>query len=347
MQEYKQIKVCPYCKGTKIVKNGFRQKKLEKVQVYYCKFCQKNFTPLITRQKTYPIAVILQALTYYNRLLTLEEVVEKINLKYGFKIAPNTVLNWYKDFAEYLPFRRMRDFVVKNYNRKKILIESKMFHGQIYDFKYHRAKTELILSEQFKHYKFKPLRDFLELVIAECPHQVFKESKLRASQYKNVFNLKQVKIVRRENMAVKNTNFVVQAIQNNKLRHQILQEFMLVNDSVTVATEVPILLDKDDLFHYQKVLNFQVPISLKDDEIITGHIDFIQIRNGVIHILDYKPSAKKDKPIEQLTIYALALARLTGLRLLHFKCAWFDEEDYFEFFPLHVVYKKKQKRIKK
>jgi hypothetical protein len=31
--------------------------------------------------------------------------------------------------------------------------------------------------------------------------------------------------------------------------------------------------------------------------------------------------------------------RLTGLRLYDFKCAWFDENAYFEFFPLHVAYK--------
>jgi len=59
--------------------------------------------------------------------------------------------------------------------------------------------------------------------------------------------------------------------------------------------------------------------------------------------MDFKPSAAKAKPIEQLTIYALALSRLAGLRLHSFKCAWFDEDDYFEFFPLHVVYKKKRK----
>jgi hypothetical protein len=47
---------------------------------------------------------------------------------------------------------------------------------------------------------------------------------------------------------------------------------------------------------------------------------------------------------EQLTIYALALARLTALRLYHFKCAWFDEENYYEFYPLHVVYKKKKRK---
>jgi hypothetical protein len=32
-------------------------------------------------------------------------------------------------------------------------------------------------------------------------------------------------------------------------------------------------------------------------EIVTGHIDFLQVRNGAIHILDYKPDARTNKPI--------------------------------------------------
>ena len=89
---------------------------------------------------------------------------------------------------------------------------------------------------------------------------------------------------------------------------------------------------------------------LSEEEIpklITGHIDFLQIRNGFIHILDYKPDASRASPIEQLTLYALALSRLTGLRVYNFKCAWFDEKNFFEFFPLHVVWKKTKRKRKK
>jgi hypothetical protein len=39
------------------------------------------------------------------------------------------------------------------------------------------------------------------------------------------------------------------------------------------------------------------------------------VRNGAVHILDYKPDARTNKPFAQLTIYALALIRLVpGLR---------------------------------
>lgn len=82
-------------------------------------------------------------------------------------------------------------------------------------------------------------------------------------------------------------------------------------------------------------------------KLLTGHIDFVQIRNGCVHLLDYKPNAAKEQPIEQLTWYAMAMSRLTGLRLFEFKCAWFDEKDYFEFYPLHAVKKLNHKRKRK
>ena len=70
---------------------------------------------------------------------------------------------------------------------------------------------------------------------------------------------------------------------------------------------------------------------------ITGHIDFLQIRNGAVHILDYKPDARTNRPFAQLTIYAVALTRLAGLRLFDIKCAWFNENQYCEFFPRTVL----------
>lgn len=357
--EVKPVVVCPYCKDREIVKRGLRRKKLETIQLYYCQNCRRKFTPLLFKGKTYPLKIIFEALTLYNRLFTLQEAAKQVSEKYGLSISPQNLSRWIDECGPHLSFCRMRPFIEKKYRRYDIIAETKLFHGQIYNFKYHRAKTDLILNEEFRHYKFKPLQEFLELVLAECPHQVFKRSQKRASDYQDVFNLDKVRISPKDNTAVKNARLILQAVANNKLRHEILQEFMLVNDSVTVASEVPVLLDHDDLFHYKNMLGFEIPeklllVSVTDGQsspnesvIITGHIDLLQIRNGAIHILDYKPSASKEKCVDQLTLYALALSRLTGLRLFHFKCAWFDEEDYFEFYPLHVVYKKKKRTVAK
>ncbi|MFX0135562.1 MAG: hypothetical protein ACFFDN_18095, partial [Candidatus Hodarchaeota archaeon] len=332
----KIMDTCPYCKGKNFIKKGRRVKKHESVQIYYCKKCSKKFTPAISKNKTFPLRLILDAITLYNRLYTLEESKDKVSEKYGIKMSCQNIRNWLKDFAKYLPFSRMRKSISNKYNKRNAFIESKMFHGQIYNFKYHKAKTELILKEDFKNQKFRPMKNFLDRVIAECPHNIFKTSQKRASDYKGAFDLEQVKIEPKNNTAIKNARFILQAIANNKLRHEILQEFMLINDSVTIAVEIPILLSKKDVSYYKERLKFNIPLELNNKEFITGHIDLIQIRNGVIYIMDNKPNAKKVKPIGQLMIYALALSRLTTLRLYHFKCAWFDDEDYFEFYPLHV-----------
>ncbi|MBU4501619.1 MAG: PD-(D/E)XK nuclease family protein [Nanoarchaeota archaeon] len=344
---YKTLTHCPYCQG-RIIKRGKREKKFEEVQRYYCKKCDKSFTSAVTKNKTYPLKVIIDAITLYNRLGSVDRIPAVVKERYGISITSRAVSNWIKEYERYIPFVRMRDFAVKNYGQKDLMEESKLIHQQIYSFKYHRAKMGMILNEEFKHSRFKPLQDFLELVIAECPHQLFQNPVKRASEYKKRFNLEEVKITPKTNFATRIANFVLQAVANNKARHEALQDFMIANDSVTIAVEVPVFLDCDDLRHYKHELNFDVPVRLEDGEHVTGHIDLVQVRNGAIYLMDYKPSAKKEKPIEQLTIYALALSRLTGLRLYHFKCAWFDDKDYFEFFPLHVVYKKKSmKRLPK
>jgi hypothetical protein len=50
-----------------------------------------------------------------------------------------------------------------------------------------------------------------------------------ASTHKAKFDLEGVEITPKENAAIKNAKFVLQAVANNKLRHEVLQEFMLVS----------------------------------------------------------------------------------------------------------------------
>jgi len=99
---------------------------------------------------------------------------------------------------------------------------------------------------------------------------------------------------------------VLPAAIANKKRHETLQRFMLVNDSATIAVEIPVYLTKENISYYRG-----------------QGFDFLQGRDG------YNV---------QLTIYALALARRSNLPLKYFKCAWFDDKDNFEFFSLQGVY---------
>jgi len=338
----RQIKECPYCQGKDVVKRGWRKKKYEKAQLYFCNHCQKVFTGQKVKGKSFPLRVIFEGLSLYNLGYSLEESCLRLKEQFGLETDPSTLADWVNEFEPLCRYSRLRPYALKLYSPAQIIQTAHLFHHQVYDFSVHRGKLALLLQE-YRNNKFDNLREFLEAIQSECPHQFFKDG-LRASELKVGFSPEEVIIKEKQNFATRLAGLALQAVSDNKLRHKALQDFMLRNDSVTVAVEVPVYMDQMDIEHMQEELKFKIPIKL--DKVLTGHIDILQLRNGAVHILDYKPQGTKgkegSKAFVQLTLYALMLSRLTGLRLYDFKCAWFDENSYFEFFPLHVVYKLKE-----
>jgi transposase-like protein len=333
---------CPYCEGSRFVHDGTRATKHGSVQRYRCAFCNRRFTPQTTKHRTYPMRVITETLSRYNRLQPLPQVLEGVRKKFGVRVPTSTARRWLAEFAPYLPFLRLRDAARRHaIPIHKAIVEHRLLHGQVYDFKYHRTKTDILLTTDASNAKLEGLRSYLDAIPDVCPHELFLKETPRASQAKNVFPVHDLRITERhDNTAIESARLALQSVAKNKLRHETLQEFMLVNDSATVAVEVPIVLTYDDLDHYRSALGFEVPLPLAQGGVYTGHIDFVQIRNGQVHILDYKPDATHIKPIEQLMIYALALARRSHLLLYHFRCAWFDDRNYYEFYPLHLVHRR-------
>lgn len=328
---------CLYCSGTHIIKKGKRRKKFETVQLWYCKDCDHVFTPRALKGKTYPIPVILDGLSYYNTGHSLEDSATLLQERYGTRVTPTTLSRWLREYEPLCPYARLRDSGAALFSVHKIIQSTRLHHQQVYHYRIHKAKLELVLTQQ-KHRSFASLGTYLTEMTTGCPHRLFRDDRGRGSNLKVQFDLDGVSIRERQNLATRLTQLAMQGALQNKQRHDAVQKFMLTSDSVTVATEVPVYLFPEDIRHFKAKLGFQLPFD--DDATLTGHIDALQVRNGAIHILDYKPNARREKPIEQLTFYALALSRRTGLRLFDFKCAWFDEKHYFEFYPLPVVLKR-------
>jgi hypothetical protein len=124
-----------------------------------------------------------------------------------------------------------------------------------------------------------------------CPHDLFEES-ARASESAPAFlDRSRLAARQKENFATRLAALVIPSVGDNYRRHETLQRFMPANDSVTLAVEVPIWLTTADI----RALERQHGITLRSDDAstdqpITRHIDFIQVRNGAVHILDCKPA---------------------------------------------------------
>jgi len=329
----KQPARCPHCGSTRLIRKGTRRKKLEIMQLWQCKLCRRIFTPAppSLRYKTYPLRVILDGVTLYNLGYSLPVAAQKLKAKHGYKVSPSTLASWMAEHRELTTYGRIRRHRPNGLSPAQTIRSTKLYHRQVYSFAYHRSKLA-DLREDKRHKRFALLADFLERVPENCPHDLFSNSS-RASQLANFIDRNHLIVVEKENFATRTAALIIPSVGNNRLRHETLQRFMLANDSVTIAVEIPIWLTATDIDSLEVEHGIRLLPPGHSPRVLTGHIDFLQVRNGAVHILDYKPDARTNKPIAQLTLYALALTRLAGLRLFDIKCAWFNEEEYCEFFP--------------
>ncbi len=335
---------CPHCDSRDIIKKGTRKNQYRLIQLYFCKSCLKYFTETDIQRVKYPPKVILQSISLYNLGYTQDEVCRLIAKKHRLHIPRRTISEWLGRYRPICSYSRLRAKGKELYYPEKIIEIHLFTHRQVYAFKVHRAKLDLLASELPPSFVFRLKEYLFRIPTDKFPHHIFEpkeeeqETRLPRSSQTRFETLPFVKL-EKQNRANDLAALGLVLAKRTIDRHPCIQEFMLVNDSTTVACEVPVYLTHDDILYFNRK-GFTVPLQNQSTP-ITGHIDFVQIRNGLIHILDYKPDANKINPVSQLTIYALGLASRTKLPLKTFKCAWFDDKHYFEFFPLHAVYPRK------
>ncbi|MAE43351.1 hypothetical protein CMO93_06250 [Candidatus Woesearchaeota archaeon] len=341
----KQTIKCIFCSSHNIIKKGVRKNKQQKIQKYQCKYCKKYFTIQNIKHKTYPIKIILKAISTYNLGHTLEKTKDIINKRYNLAITAPTILTWINQYKEICTYNKLRKKAIKLYSPKNTIFKKPLQHKQVYLFKYHKAKLNLLqeLNPAIpSHTIGKLINYFHKIPTDKFPHHIFnnaqrKHNEQRSSQLK----FSTLKFLKHEknNYANKLAKLALETAKNNYQKHEAIQNFMLINDTSTVAVEVPVYLTNDDIVYFLS-RKFTLPLGNQQTP-ITGHIDVLQLRNSLFHILDYKPEAQKINPVNQLVLYSLALASKLQIPLKDFKAAWFDENNYCEFFPLHCVYEKR------
>jgi hypothetical protein len=276
----------------------------------------------------------LETVSTYNLGNSISDTQRMIRKRLHVDIPEGTIRSWIRAHKPFTAYARLRAIGRRLFDPALMIRSYLLQHQQVYRFQLHRAKLDL-LFENARHRHLASVKIYLETIGEDFPHGIFQTTEHRSSKFPTTVA---IPITRKENYATRLAALVLPAAIANKKRHETLQKFMLVNDSATIAVEIPVYLTKEDIAYYRNrgfTLDFE-------SEFITGHIDFLQVRDGYLQILDYKPDARREKHAHvQLTIYALALARRANLPLKNFKCAWFDEKDYFEFFPLKGVYRPK------
>lgn len=320
--------ICPLCGKKRVIKKGKRKTKLVEKQVYFCKSCRKKFVLNNLKNKTYPAKVIVNAISHYNLGYSLSKVSKILNTRFKVKTRRSTIHSWIKGYKSFCTYHRLREKALQLYKPENILFEKIFHHNQPYKYKYHKAKVNMFLNN------LHGLKNYLINVHSCCPNKLFFSDNTRCSCIKLSSDVFVKKFF---NNACKLAELTLKSVDDNRKRHEEIQDFMLLNDSCTLAVELPVWIEQKELIRYPFLKDF-----VSDNSSVTGHIDLVQVRFGKVYVLDYKPDAEKEtNAVSQLFVYALALSQRGNINLRRIRCAYFDEKNYFEFSPVRILQKLK------
>jgi len=193
--------------------------------------------------------------------------------------------------------------------------------GGMYIYRVHDQKIKAFCKKDPELMK---LGNFISSLFDSCPHENFNKgprgSSLKFRTEHDILELygHQVSILAKYGLEANKDRF--------KSNHSKVQLFMLENDRNTVAIEVPIWMNSDELGGFKSLFGSNEPLS--------GHIDVLGIDEENIWVWDYKPNANKERYAStQVYFYALMLSKRTGIPLERFRCGYFDWERAYVFKP--------------
>jgi transposase-like protein len=140
----KQPDPCAHCGSHNLTRRGTRKKKLEIVQLWRCASCKRVFTPgsAALHNKTYPLRMILSALTDYDLGYTLEATAARLKKRAHRSVSPSTITSWLNEYKQHCSYRRLRGEGLKRFPADQTIRSIKLYHRQIYGYAFHRPKLD-------------------------------------------------------------------------------------------------------------------------------------------------------------------------------------------------------------
>jgi ATP-dependent exoDNAse (exonuclease V) beta subunit len=250
---------------------------------------------------------------------TIEKTRAAMKRKFKTTIPQTTIQSWLKRYSYICTFAST---LRKRYklDPKSIIHSKKFHHQQVYEFKYHTLKTNIAgkIFPQLKRYITSIYK-----VPYFIPESVFQHGP-RCSELR--INLSTKKTTK-HNKASQLTQLAQTLATTNRDKHEQIENSFLINDTATIAVEVPVYLEPQELTEHEK---HKYGLYIKEP--LSGHIDILQVRFDKIHIVDYKPQARESdrSTAEQVLLYAIALSKRTKISINKFICAYFNDYDYFQ-----------------
>ncbi len=190
-------------------------------------------------------------------------------------------------------------------------------HGWYYYYRLHEKKCGSLSNG------FSTLKEFLENVAFNCPNHYFTQGP-RSSAL--VFKVKNLKVHSVEGHEISSLAREALKMADSRTAHTAIEVFLLKNDYKTIAVEIPLWLETNEIDCFKELFKSDLPL--------TGHIDILRLEDDKIWIWDYKPNAAQEVYASTQTFfYAYMLSKRTKIPLENFRCGYFDTNYAFIFDP--------------
>ena len=285
---------CPRCRAKDVIKKGMRTTRHEARQRWGCNRCGHTFTNLVTKHSRYPVKVIMEAIGRYNLGYSARETVRYLTRRFGIRVPEKTFRLWYTAHKSICTYHTIRELIKHRIEPAALIEKHYLQHHQVYLYTLHHGKLDLLFTYPY-HRSYEPLRDYLAAVIHHnFPHHLLTpDDPVRSSTYPVRLS---AHVTRKANDATKLATLALQIAPSNKQRHETLQRFMLLNDSATIAVEVPIYLTPEDFAYFQD-RGFTFPFGTHPIGVAANFLH----RFGRFHVQNPRNESRSEGLVRRLT----------------------------------------------
>lgn len=273
---------CNYCGGGDIIKRGKRYNKKLTKQTYFCKSCNRKFTPDdgFWKMKNTP-EIITEALDLYSSGLSLNKTSQHLYKHRNTKISARGILNWVIKYA-----RLLKRFLIKLVPKIKGRIHLDELIVKV------RKRKKWYWQGKDSKTKFKFSGNLVSRSYEEGTYPLFKQIKDRCYE----------QFIERKKNSKKLIRFV-----SDSLGHYLKAYKKLFNRVALITHGVPIKARKKKLKHNNNCMErensrlkqrYKVMKGFKADESAELILHFIDI----LYNFTYVPLNKKKTPAEMAEI---------------------------------------------
>jgi len=163
-------------------RRGKRRNRLRTLQLFQCPECLHRFTGEAGKNRTYPLKLILDAVSTFNLGYSITGTRSILRRRFHVDVPDRTINSWLTAYRSVSTYARLRAAGKKLFDPHSIIVSRFFEHRQVYRFQVHNAKLELSLRSPL-HRHLSPLRAYLTAVQRDFPHHLFQNTAERSSTF--------------------------------------------------------------------------------------------------------------------------------------------------------------------